>query len=270
MTPERMAGLVVRWVRLYTRGLPAPVAERRVVEIAVDLHDHIAHERDDGTSDWRIALGIASRMARGVGADTAWRRSAKRSIAASSSPFHRSVFRVALVVAIILSLPLGATLFTDGAAWGPGDFVIAAVLLGGTGLALELLVRKARSNVYRAAVGLALGAGLLLVWINLAVGVIGEPGEPANALYLGVLGVGIAATAVARLRPDAMARALVATAIAQAVVAAVALLAGKADVPGSSVAEIVLLNGLFVALFVGSACLFRLAARRQPASGAHG
>ena len=37
--------------------------------------------------------------------------------------------------------------------------------------------------------------------------------------------------------------------------------------PGSSVAEIVLLNGLFVTLFVGSACLFRLAARQQPASG---
>ena len=49
MTPERMAGLVARWVRLYTRDLPAPVAQRRIDEIDADLHDHIAHERAAGT-----------------------------------------------------------------------------------------------------------------------------------------------------------------------------------------------------------------------------
>ena len=269
MTPERMARLVVRWVRLYTRGLPAPVAERRVVEIAVDLHDHIAHERDDGTGDWRISLGIASRMARGVVADAAWRRHA-RERAATSSALHRSIVRAALVAAAILAVPLSATLFTDGAAWGPGDFVTAGAVLFGTGLAFDLAVRKARSNAYRAAIGLALAAAFLLIWINLAVGIIGEPGEPANVMYLGVLAVGIASTVVARLRPEAMARALVATAVTQAVVAAIALLAGKAAVPGSSVAEIVGLNGLFVALYLASACLFRLAARQQPPSAAHG
>jgi hypothetical protein len=270
MTPERMAGLVVRWARFYTRDLPAHVAERRVAEIAADLHDHVAHERAAGTGERRIALGVASRMARGVVADAAWRRRARERPATSGgAALHRSLIRVTLVVAVILSLPLAATLFTDGAAWSPTDFVIAAVLLGGTGLALELLVRKARDHTYRAAVGLALGAALLLVWIDLAVGVIGEPGEPANALYLVVLAVGIASTAAARLRPEPMARALVATALAQAAVAVIALLAGKADVPGSSVAELVLLNGLFVALFLGSACLFRLAARQLPPSGAH-
>ena len=45
MTPERMAALVARWVRLYTRNVPPPIAERRIDEIDADLHDHVAHER---------------------------------------------------------------------------------------------------------------------------------------------------------------------------------------------------------------------------------
>ena len=73
MTPERMAALVARWVRLYTRNLPPPIAQRRIDEIDADLHDHIAHERGHGTSDGRIALSIAARMVRGLAADAAWR-----------------------------------------------------------------------------------------------------------------------------------------------------------------------------------------------------
>ena len=69
MTPERMAELVARWVRFYTRNLPTPIAERRIDEIDADLHDHIAHERADGTKEWRIALSVAARMVRGLAAD---------------------------------------------------------------------------------------------------------------------------------------------------------------------------------------------------------
>jgi len=74
MTPERMAEVVARWVRFYTRELPTPIAQRRINEIDADLHDHIAHERGRGTSDRRIALSILSRMARGLTADASWRR----------------------------------------------------------------------------------------------------------------------------------------------------------------------------------------------------
>ena len=73
MTPERMAELVARWVRFYTRNLPAPIAQRRIDEIDADLHDHIAHERAHGTKDRRIALSIAARMVRGLAADASWR-----------------------------------------------------------------------------------------------------------------------------------------------------------------------------------------------------
>ena len=73
MTPERMAELVARWVRFYTRDLPTPIAERRIDEVDADVHDHIAHERAHGTGDRRIALSILSRMVRGLAADTSWR-----------------------------------------------------------------------------------------------------------------------------------------------------------------------------------------------------
>ena len=57
-----------------------------------------------------------------------------------------------------------------------------------------------------------------------------------------------------------MARALLATALAQTLVAAIALSAGL-GAPASGPLEILMLNGCFVALFVGSAWLFRRAAR---------
>jgi hypothetical protein len=54
-----------------------------------------------------------------------------------------------------------------------------------------------------------------------------------------------------------------ATALTQALVAMIALTAGI--VPAhNSVSEIVGINGLFVALFIGSGLLFQEAARRQP------
>ncbi len=65
-----------------------------------------------------------------------------------------------------------------------------------------------------------------------------------------------------------MARALFATAFAQMLVAVIALIAGMHQYPGSSVSEILSVNGFFAALFVGSALLFREAARGGPERGA--
>jgi hypothetical protein len=99
MTPERMAKLVAAWVRLYTRRLPAAIARRRVEEIDADLHDHIAHERARGTSDGRIAVGILSRMIRGLAADASWRRR-------HSKPAARATVGVVLTAVFVLMLPL--------------------------------------------------------------------------------------------------------------------------------------------------------------------
>jgi hypothetical protein len=154
MTPERMAELVARWVRFYTRDLPEPIARRRIDEIAADLHDHIAHERAHGTEDRHIALSIAARMARGLPADAAWRRGATH--------MSRSVIRVAAVTAIVLLIPALGMLFSDGTDWGVFDFVFAGVLVAGTGTLLELAARKPRRLVYRAA-AVAIGAAAVVL-----------------------------------------------------------------------------------------------------------
>jgi GNAT superfamily N-acetyltransferase len=122
-------------------------------------------------------------------------------------------------------------------------------------------------NAYRAAVGVALAAAFILVWMNLAVGVIGTEDDLANLMYVGVLAVGIIGAIVARFRPHGMARALFATALAQALVAGIALIFGL-GLPWSPPLEILALNGFFVALFVGSAMLFRHAGREQTPAGA--
>ncbi len=118
---------------------------------------------------------------------------------------------------------------------------------------------KKHKTAYRSAVGVALAAAFILAWLSLGVGIIGRDGDPANLMYFGVLAVGIIGALIARFRPRGMARALVAMALAQTSVGAIALIAGL-GYPWSGPLELTLLNGFFVALFVGSAWLFRRAA----------
>ena len=172
------------------------------------------------------------------------------------------------VAALILLLPLVAMQFTDEVNWTVADFVFAGVLLIGTGLTYELSVRKSGDIAYRAAVGVALAAAFTLVWVTGAVGIIGSEDEPANLMYFGVLAVGIIGALIARFQPQGMARALVATALAQALVGVIALAAGWGAAGPRWPLDILALTGFFVALFVGSAWLFQKAARGEPEQGA--
>ena len=124
--------------------------------------------------------------------------------------------------AFMLLAPLVAMRFTDEVAWDAFDFAFMGALLGGVGLGLELAVRKTCNAAYRTAAGVALAAAFLLVWINAAVGIIGSEQEDANFLYGGVLAVALIGAVVARFRPAGMARAMSATALAQALVPVIA------------------------------------------------
>jgi hypothetical protein len=54
------------------------------------------------------------------------------------------------------------------------------------------------NRAYRAAVGVAIAAAFILVWMNLAVGIIGSEDNPANLMYGGVLAIGIIGAVIAR------------------------------------------------------------------------
>lgn len=156
-------------------------------------------------------------------------------------------------LAALLMVPLVAMQFTDEVAWTGFDFVVAAVLLGIVGAGFELAVRLSRNWTYRAGFAVAVVTGFLTVWVNLAVGMIGNEENPANLLFLGVLLVAAIGAIIARFRSDGMAIALVVTAVAQAGCAVWAVSAGYAR------------DAIFIAIFsflwLAAAGLFRLAAR---------
>jgi hypothetical protein len=174
---------------------------------------------------------------------------------------YRAAVGVALATAFVLLIPLLAMQFTDEVVWNLADFVFAGALIFGTGLTFVLVARKAGNIAYRAAVGVALAAAFLLVWLNGAVGI---TDSDADLMFLWVPAVGIIGAIIARFQPRGMARAMFAMALAQALVAMIAGI-----VPAyNSAFEILGITGFYVALFVGSALLFRRAPREQTPAGA--
>ena len=163
--------------------------------------------------------------------------------------------------ALLLSLPLLAMRFfpAGGVDWSPSDFVVMGALLAIACGAYELVAWLSGNIAYRAAGGIAILTGFLTVWVNLAVGMIGDD-NPYNLLFAGVLAIGLVGAAFARLQARGMAWAMCATALAQALVATVALVAGW-DFRGAVFSE------LFALPWLLSAALFTIAARDPGRAG---
>lgn len=88
---------------------------------------------------------------------------------------NKRLVGILLTVAFLLLLPFVAMQFSTEVNWSAGDFVVAGVLLLGTGLLCELVLRKVKTTRNRIIlVGVVLLAFLLL-WIELAVGIFGSP-----------------------------------------------------------------------------------------------
>jgi len=78
-------------------------------------------------------------------------------------------------VAFLLLIPFIAMQFTEEVKWTLLDFVVAAVLLLGTGLICDLVIRKVNKPKFRIALCVAILVMLLLIWAELAVGILGTP-----------------------------------------------------------------------------------------------
>jgi hypothetical protein len=157
--------------------------------------------------------------------------------------------------AFALLLPWFAMQFTSEVDWDFADFAIFGTMLLVVCGSYELGTRLTGNKAYRLAVGVALLGAFLLTWINLAVGIIGNEENSANLMFFAIPVVGMVGALIVRFESRGMASALVATAIAQALVAVIALIAGWGHT--------IVLTGFFVILWLTSAQLFRNAAQEQ-------
>ena len=147
--------------------------------------------------------------------------------------------------------------------WDLTDFVVFFGLIAIVGGVYWLASRKSASTAYRFGAGTALAAAFILLWVNGAVGIIGDEGNAANLLFFGVLAVGVVGALIARFKPQGMARALLATAVAQALVGIVAIVGGMGTAGPVWPRDVLFLTLFFAALWLISAWLFRNAARQS-------
>lgn len=156
---------------------------------------------------------------------------------------------------LVLLVPLVAN-----APWTLSDYVSMGLLLGVAGLLVELATRASTSIAYRAGAGVAVAAAFLLVWVNGAVGFLGDEDNPANLVFFGVIALAALGAVVAGFRPAGMARAMFVTAAAQLLVGVVALAAGLGSPGYAGLYEAVMGTSVFATLWLLSGALFRHAA----------
>lgn len=82
---------------------------------------------------------------------------------------------ILIVVAILLSLPWIAMQFTDEVNWDIFDFIVMGILLLGTGLACEFVLRMVKKPMHRIIICAIILLLLFLIWAELAVGIFGSP-----------------------------------------------------------------------------------------------
>ncbi|MBX4200439.1 hypothetical protein KW790_03220 [Candidatus Parcubacteria bacterium] len=173
----------------------------------------------------------------------------------------KSIIRLALLTLAILLIPLVMMKFSSNWNWSIFDFVFMGSLIFGTGLAYLYIARQGSTTDYRRAVGVAAVASLLLVWINAAVGIIGDGYMTANLMYLGVIVTGFIGAFIGHFKPTGMSRAAFSMAVAQMLVPVIILVIAAPQItekpPG--VVGVFILNGIFALMFLTSAFFFRRA-----------
>ena len=250
MAPDRTIGRYRRWYGRLLRLYPRPFRERFGESMAQTFSDLCRERTDANRGVDAFALGTFAETTAGI------MRENMRQLVQT-----KAVIRWVLITAAVLAVPAVAMVFnfgvpdpgsgTEGVNWGPMDFAIIGVLVLGSGLLFEYASSRAGSFAHKAAIGIAVAAGLFLIWVNLAVGMIGDEGNPANLMYLFVLFVALVGASIGRFEPRDASIAMFAAAGAQVIVAGIALFAGL----GPELRA----DAFFVAAWVASGLLFRQA-----------
>ena len=82
---------------------------------------------------------------------------------------------ILLSAAMLLLIPFIAMQFTNEVDWTASDFTVMGVLLFGTGLVCEFILRTVKSIEYRLVFIAVALVVLFLIWAELAVGIFGTP-----------------------------------------------------------------------------------------------
>ena len=160
---------------------------------------------------------------------------------------------------LLLAPWVAMQLDVQGVDWTPFDFVVMGVLLASACGLYELGLRLDRRRPYRVGIWLAALTGFLTIWVNLAVGMLGGEGNPANLMFAGVLAIAAMGALLARGRAAGMAKAMLAAAIAQLLAVAVAL-------PMGFEPRELALTAMFALPWLAAAALFHAAVRVDAAA----
>lgn len=91
------------------------------------------------------------------------------------TPGNKRLIALLGFVTLLLCIPLVAMQFSNEVDWKPFDFLVAGILLYGTALACEGVLRKVKTTGYRLLALAAILMALFLVWAELAIGIFGTP-----------------------------------------------------------------------------------------------
>lgn len=106
--------------------------------------------------------------------------------------------------AALLLLPAIAMQFTHEVNWDSTDFIFMGILMAFPLALYEVATRAKQPFAYRLGVAVGLAGGFLLIWVNLAVGIIGSEDNPINAWYLATPLIALAGSAISLFKPRGM------------------------------------------------------------------
>jgi hypothetical protein len=248
MSADRDIGRYRRWYGRLLRLYPRPFRERFAEPMTQTFSD-LARERREAN---RSLIGFTA----GTFAETTAQILRENMTQLMQT---KNYLRWVVVTAVVLAIPAMAMAFnlgmpdpgsgSDGVNWGPMDFALIGVLVLGAGLLFEYASSRSGTVAHKAAVAIAVAAGLGLIWVNLAVGFMDV--ENGNLMYVLVLCVALVGAAIGRFEPREASMAMFATAAAHTVVAVIGLAA--------NLGPTLLADAFWIAGWVASGLLFRQA-----------
>lgn len=176
---------------------------------------------------------------------------------------QRITLKSILITLLLLAIPFFAMQFGAGVAWEFPDFLVMGSIIMVFSMSYGIINVHAPDIFYRIATILSLATMFLLIWANLAVGLIGGGAHAGNLLYIAVIIAGIIGGIISRFSASALQKTCFVITAILVLIAIIALLSGMQYYPGSSVREIILVNGIFGTLFFMSGVLFRIYSKKS-------